>query len=170
MTSERNIVLCGFMGCGKTTLGPLIADFLGREYADTDFIVERGAGMRIPEIFRRLGEDAFRDMEHAAVVELASRRGIVYSTGGGAPVSARNVEPLRASGLLIYLNPGFDECYERVRDSDRPLVRGMSRERLAELYAEREPLYRAACSLELTASGLPQDWLEAALSLLGAYS
>lgn len=163
---NKNLVLCGFMGCGKTTLGPLLAERLGRSFVDADIHIEQKAGMRIPEIFERFTEQGFRDREHEALVELSQREGLVISTGGGVFDYPRNIPPLRLNGVILYLNPSFEECYRRIADSDRPLVRRSTLAELEALYRRREANYRSAAHLELRAEGPPEDWVEAAVKLL----
>ena len=79
-----NIVLCGFMGCGKTTVGRNLARKSGRKFVDMDSYIEEKAGMKVSEIFEKYGENRFRDMEHEACLELADTKGLVIASGGGA--------------------------------------------------------------------------------------
>lgn len=166
MMKATNLILCGFMGCGKTTVGPLLAQALGMEFLDADAYIEERVGRTIPQIFAAWGEAGFRDREHQALVELAGRKGLVLSTGGGAMAFARNVAVLQKMGTVLYLNPGFEECYRRIAGSDRPLVRRNSKEELARLYGERHRIYRSAADLELAVDGPPAQWVEAALRQL----
>lgn len=151
-----NIILCGFMGCGKSTVGRELARRLGRRFIDMDEYIESREGVKIADIFRLCGEDDFREREHAAVLELAKMCGAVIAAGGGALAFERNVEPLRNSGVLVYLNLGFDECYGRIAQSDRPLVQSNSREHLEIIFKKREGLYRSVASHEVDASGAPE--------------
>jgi shikimate kinase len=156
----RNIILCGFMGSGKTTIGKLLAKKLRLSFLDVDDYIAQKAQMSIPDIFSRCGEAHFRDLEHDALSVLGRKGGHVLATGGGALTFERNIPPARESGRVIYINPGFDECYRRIAASDRPLVRGHTKEQLEALYAERDPLYRAACHMEVCAAGPHAQWLD----------
>jgi len=146
--AQGNLILCGFMGSGKTTVGSLLAGELGLRFLDLDDLIVQRVGMEIPQIFARFGEERFRDEEHEAAKAAAAGTGIVLATGGGALTYARNVAVLRESGVILYLNPGFEICYARIADSDRPLVRGNTREQLEELYRLRQEKYRRAGGLE----------------------
>ena len=88
----NNIVLCGFMGCGKTTVGRNLARKAGRKFIDMDLYIEEKAGMKISEIFEKFGESRFRDMEHEACLELADTEGLVIASGGGAFTFQRNID------------------------------------------------------------------------------
>ena len=82
--NQVNIVLCGFMGCGKTTIGKMLAERTGRKFMDTDQYIEESQKMEIPEIFSRQGEEYFRYLEYRACCDLAKMQNLVISTGGGA--------------------------------------------------------------------------------------
>ena len=99
----NNIVLCGFMGCGKSTVGKNIARKSGRKFLDMDSYIEEKAGMTVSKIFEKYGEEKFRDMEHDACVELAGLEGLVIASGGGAFTFKRNVEASRARTKLFFL-------------------------------------------------------------------
>lgn len=148
------------MGCGKSTVGREMAQRLGMQFIDMDEYIESREGVKIADIFRLCGEEDFREREHAAVLELAQVRGAIIAAGGGALMFERNVEPLRVSGEIIYLNLGFDECYGRIAKSDRPLVQSNSREHLESIFKKRESLYRSVAKLEADASGTPEEIAE----------
>ena len=157
----NNIILCGFMGCGKTTVGTLLARRLGMEYADLDAEIEAEAGMAIPAIFAEYGEARFRDLEHEAVRALAGRADCVVSTGGGALTYPRNREALSPRDLVVFLDAPFDACLERIRGSDRPIVRRSSPEELRALFDARRPAYLAAANAVADASAGPEAVAEA---------
>lgn len=152
----KNIILCGFMGCGKTTIGRLLARRLGMEYLDLDAVIEEQAGCPIPEIFARDGEAAFRELEHEAVAHLAKRIRCIVSTGGGALTYERNVKAISPEDRVVFLDASFEACYERIYRSERPLVRNNSKAELEALFAARRPLYMAAATLCADANGQPQ--------------
>mgnify|MGYP002908643520 FL=1 len=99
----NNIVLCGFMGCGKSTVGKNIARKSGRKFLDMDSYIEEKAGMTVSEIFEKYGEEKFRDMEHDACVELAGLEGLVIASGGGAFTFKRNVEAFKGKDKILSL-------------------------------------------------------------------
>lgn len=137
--NERNIVITGFMGTGKSTVGKLVADKLGRPYIDTDEEIERRIGMTIPEVFQRDGEDRFRHIERRMCRFLAAQGGYVISTGGGMLVDDSNRDVMVASGFVVCLNATPDLIAERLKadKSERPLLKGDWRA----LLAKRQPAY-----------------------------
>jgi 3-dehydroquinate synthase len=119
-----NIVLTGFMGTGKTTVGKLVAEMTGRPFLDTDDQIVGRAGMSIPEIFVTLGEARFREIEKEVCRDLASQDGLVVATGGGMLVDEENRALMESSALVVCLNAAPDAIEERVgRDNQRPLLK-----------------------------------------------
>lgn len=145
---KENIVLIGFMGVGKTSLGKLLAAKLGRPFVDLDEKIERDAGMTIPEIFERHGEKHFRELEKAAVKEVSARRNLVIATGGGTVKDAENVQLLKSSGVIVCLTTAPEEIFRRTeRKGERPILDGGGYERLEtikKLLAERQQFYAQA--------------------------
>lgn len=136
------IFLCGFMGCGKTTVGKKMASLLGKKYCDMDELIVQKAGMSIPEIFEKLGEPEFRRMESELIVELGQFSGIV-SCGGGAMLSDINGENAKKSGVVVFLDVPFETCYNRIKnDPNRPIATSRTKEQLKDLYDERYPKYK----------------------------
>ncbi len=142
----RNLALTGFMGSGKSSVGHAVAKRLGFEFLDTDHLIERRAGLSIPEIFDRPGEAAFRELEREVVEELATRERIVISTGGGVGANPGLLASLKTHALVIWLWASPETIWERVRrQTHRPLLYvGDPESRIRELLAQREPLYRQA--------------------------
>lgn len=123
--NDRNIVITGFMGTGKTTVGQLVATSLGRQFVDTDEEIVRRAGMTIPEIFRCDGEARFRSIEARLCRFLAAQRGLVISTGGGMLVDDGNRAVMLASGLVVCLTATPEAIANRLSgDDERPLLKG----------------------------------------------
>ena len=98
-----NIVLCGFMGCGKSTVGRNIARKTGKKFVDMDSYIEDKAGLTVSEIFDKFGEDGFRDMEHNACKELSQLKGLIIASGGGAFTFERNVSVFKGRIQSYYL-------------------------------------------------------------------
>ena len=119
----RNVILTGFMGTGKSTVGRRLASQLGWTFCDTDPMIEERAGKSIPRIFAEDGEAAFRAIETEVARGLAALEHCVIATGGGIVVTAGNLELLEAAGRVILLEASPEEIWRRVGGSDhRPLL------------------------------------------------
>lgn len=162
MAPRKNIVLCGFMGSGKSTVGKLLSRRLDMEFIDMDDYIEQQQGMEIREIFASMGEAAFRRMETEAAEKLSSTGGHVIAAGGGTLLSTQNVEILRRNGIIVLLDAPLDALQQRLkRDRTRPLLQKPDREKvIRELHAQRMPLYRAACTLSVNAGQPPAQVAE----------
>ena len=137
-TLERemhNVILIGMPGCGKTSVGTLLAQRLGRPFFDADAEIERRLGCTIPAFFARDGENAFRAIETQVLAELGKRSGCVIATGGGCVTRPENYELLHQNGTLVWLRRDLSA----LPVDGRPISRSRA---LSELYREREPLYR----------------------------
>jgi len=123
---KRSIILVGMMGCGKSTVGHLLARRLGWRFVDTDAVIEARAGRGIPEIFERLGEPAFREMEAEAIAGLPGESRLrIVAVGGGALMRDDNIEALRRLGTLVYLKVTPVELARRLGAArQRPLLAG----------------------------------------------
>ena len=154
--NRRNIVLIGPMGSGKSHVGRLLAAKLGLAFVDVDARIEAEAGMPIPAIFAGEGEAGFRARESLALIGALARTGQVVATGGGAVLSQANRTAMRTAGDVVYLHVQPAEQLRRLAgDSGRPLLAVPDRtQRLAELQAQREPLYREIAVLVFETSGL----------------
>lgn len=147
---QDTIVLCGFMGCGKSAVGRRLSFYTRRPLIDMDAYIEEQAGMEISEIFARQGESYFRELEHRAVVELAGKKRLILSTGGGALTFSRNVEAFRRTGCkIVLIDASLEAIAYRLRnDTRRPLLQRPDREQaMKALYESRMPLYRAAADI-----------------------
>ena len=149
---EKAIFLCGFMGAGKSTIGKALAQELGWPLLDTDQLIEEAHGP-IPAIFAEKGEAYFRQMEAELAQMLAGQERAVISTGGGFVLSEAVQEQLRGCSV-VYLTVPFDACYERIRSSDRPLVRANNKEQLHKIFLKRDPIYRSVATICVDNSGL----------------
>jgi shikimate kinase len=151
----RNLVLVGFMGSGKSSVGRILSSLTGFVFVDTDNRVAREAGRSIPEIFRTEGEEHFRQLETGVLRGLVGRIGLIVATGGGVILGEENRRLLRAIGPVVWLDASTDELHQRVRHSKRPLLQTEDpRRTLEELYRGREPLYREAADFRVDSGGL----------------
>lgn len=156
-----NIILIGFMGSGKSTVGHMVAKRLRFQFLDTDHLVEDRARTTIKEIFAGAGgENAFRERETAALESLlvATHRHVI-ATGGGIVTQPRNLPLLRQLGWVVLLQADADEIYRRVaRNHDRPLLKTKDpRGKVEELLTVREPLYREASDFVVDSTGMRRE-------------
>ncbi len=149
------VVLVGFMGSGKTTVGPLVAHALGYDFLDMDQVIETRTGMTVAQIFRERGEGAFRAEERSLALELADRTRLVVAAGGGAFAQPGTRELLRRNAVAVWLRCDLATVLGRLpADGTRPLAE--SRETIVRLFAEREPSYRQADEA-VEASAVPAE-------------
>ena len=160
MRSEKqNILLIGMPGTGKTTVGTVLADMLGRELFDTDEMIIARDGRPIPEIFADDGDEYFRDLESAATSELSQKTGVVISAGGGIITREENYYALAENSFIVFLNRDLT----LLPTEGRPLSQSQPLERL---YQARLPLYRSWCDAEVDMNGLtPEETAERILEI-----
>lgn len=151
---ERNVYLVGLMGAGKTTIGKALARRLAYGFVDSDHEIESRTGVSLPTIFEIEGEEGFRKREAQVIADLANLNSHVVATGGGAVLRQENRENLRAGGFVIYLNVPLPTLWERTRhDKNRPLLQVSDPlQKLRELHAQRDPLYRSIADLIVSGS------------------
>lgn len=153
---KRQIILTGFMGSGKTVTGRLLARRLGRQFLDTDDLVEEKTGLPIPLLFERFGEAWFREREIEAVASLKDYRpgSLVVATGGGTVLHEANRRIFKACGVIVLLTASPEVILRRIRrQGGRPLLEGAgAREKVLVLCREREPYYRQ-CDLAVDTTG-----------------
>ena len=145
---KRNIVLIGMPGCGKTTVGTLLAEKTGRTFIDTDQVIHEISGKTPGQIISEAGEDVFRAIEAQAIAQAGKNTGCIISTGGGAILRPENVAALRQNGTLYFIDRPVDQL---VPTNDRPLSN--SAEKLVQLYDERYPTYAACADFTIPVTG-----------------
>ena len=143
---KRNIVLCGFMATGKSSVGRRLAEMLGCDFLDLDSMIEAEEGMPISQIFASRGEPAFRALEARMVERIALRKGCVVAAGGGTIVDEKNLRRLKRNGIVITLTADIKTILERAGAADdRPLLRGNNKaERIRRLMEQRQQAYARA--------------------------
>jgi len=155
----RNLILIGFMGTGKTSVGMRVAKSLGWRFVDTDKLIVKQAGKSIPQIFADSGETYFRELETEVLEKCALANGQVISTGGGIVTVARNREILKEAGYVIWLRASPETIYERVkRNRNRPLLQ--TEDPLAtirEMLSVRNELYEATRDLVISTDNLTME-------------
>ena len=155
----KNIVLIGMPGCGKSTIGALLAKKLGRTVIDADAEIIRLAGKSIPEIFAEDGEEVFRDWETKALESLGKQSGLIIATGGGCVTKERNYPLLHQNGNLFWLQRELD----LLPTDGRPLSQA---NKLTDMYAKRKPLYEAFADHVIDNNGSSEDTVAAILAHL----
>jgi shikimate kinase len=163
--SERSIVLIGFMGTGKSSVGRRLAAIRKWPRLDTDAMIANSLGMRISEVFVRLGQERFREEESAILEQIDQSEPTVIITGGGAILRPENAARLRELGTVVCLTADLPTLLERLaRRSDRPLLQTEDPTATVEaLLRERAPLYEAAADLTVDTTGLSHDQVAQAI-------
>ncbi len=151
------IILIGLPGSGKSTVGRQLARKLSASYLDSDQLIEQRLGCLIREYFEREGEAAFRDVEESVLADTVNghaktaSQNLVLATGGGAVIRETNRRLLHHAGRVVYLRSSPEDLYKRLRnDRNRPLLQGVDpMQRLRDLYAQRDPLYRETSHFQM---------------------
>lgn len=145
-----NIVLIGMAGCGKSTVGKVLSEKLGKELVDTDQMIENAENMPIPEIIEKFGEIHFRNCENAAVMLAGREKECVIATGGGVITRPENYNPLKQNGIIVFIN----------RDADLLPTKGRPLSQMhgvKALYEQRMPLYRQFADIEIDGNGTIEE-------------
>jgi shikimate kinase len=168
----NHLFLIGYRGCGKSSVGAIVAARLGRPFLDADVVLEADAGMCIRDIFAREGEGGFRDRETATLRKLAAGPLAVIATGGGVILRPENRELLRASGVVVWLAAPAELLWDRISTDPttaarRPNLAGGGPDEVRALLAVREPLYAATAHATVDASRSPEEVAGDILSAVG---
>ena len=149
------IFLCGFMGCGKTTVGEILAKQLGLPLIDTDAYIVEQEGKSIPEIFAQEGEPYFRKVEAQAIRTLCTKNAVI-ACGGGAMLNPDSAAYARENGAVVLLNESFDTCYARIQGD----TKRSTKEELHQLFNQRAGIYRAHASHVVDGGVSPEQMAE----------
>ena len=166
----KNIILCGFMGSGKTRIGKLLKKKTGRTFVDIDNYIVAREGMPVSKIFERHGEEYFRQKEYEAVKQLSAKEDLIIACGGGTVLQKRNVQAFRrGKGVIVFLNVPVSVLQDRLKgDKKRPLLQTGDRNQIIKkLYRERYPKYKAAADISVYAA-LPAQIVAEGILLKGA--
>lgn len=144
--AQKNIYLVGFMGTGKTSVGMVLAQRLKREFVEMDAVIEEREKMRIVDIFREKGEKYFRKVEKDVLKDIAQRRSLIVSCGGGVVIDEENIKILKDTGIVFCLNADAYVIYQRVKnEKHRPLLNvDNPLQKIKELLKQRERFYQQA--------------------------
>lgn len=161
----KNIVLIGMMGCGKSTVGALLSEKLGRKLVDTDELIVEREGRSINEMFAAEGEGYFRDRELDVAQELGQEQDLIIACGGGLPLRPGCIAPLKKSGVVFWLRRDPGETYDTMDTADRPLAQ-QGREDFLARFAQREPIYLAWADHVIVDFSSPEKTCKAILEVL----
>lgn len=152
---DKNILLIGFMGAGKSTVSAKLSELLAMEIMEMDAYIQKKEGMSIKDIFATNGEEYFRNCESNTLIELRERKRMVVSCGGGVPLREKNVELMKTSGYVVWLTATPEAIYERVKDStERPLLNGnMNVPFIQNLMESRREKYERAADIVIDTTG-----------------
>lgn len=153
-----NVVLCGMMGCGKTTVARVLSTTYGKICVDTDEEIVKKYG-NISDIFAKFGEAEFRKKESKIAIEVAKLDGVVISTGGGLVMNPDNVKALKSTGKIIYLRARKDTLFKRLKSDDtRPLLSGGDTfAKIEKILSEREPTYQSVADAIIDTDNLSPE-------------
>jgi shikimate kinase len=167
--NSANIILTGFMGTGKSTIGRLLASRLGRPFIDMDAFIEVRERVSIAQIFSEKGERYFRSLESALCKELAAKHSLVIATGGGTLTTDENLIAMQQSGIVICLDANETALWQRLADQsdDRPMLSGKDKFReIQKLYAMRKPAYDNILAHIDTSHLDPSEVVDAVMQLI----
>lgn len=150
-TCDKNIVLVGMPGCGKTTIGKVIGKRLHRSFFDVDEYIEKTSGRLIKDIFIE-GEETFRNLESQAVFELSKTMSAVISTGGGTIKDFNNIKNLKENGIIFFIDRPLENIIMDLEINNRPLLKG-GKDKIFKLYEERYNLYKEYCDFYIKNEG-----------------
>ncbi|MBQ3554061.1 MAG: shikimate kinase [Clostridia bacterium] len=155
---KKNIVLIGFMGSGKTTVGRRVAASLGLDFYDTDEYLKKSEKMPLAQIIAKKGQKYFEGAQRFAVMNLCENENALISTGGNTVCDRQNLDMLKKNGILVWLRASAETVYQNTKDSHnkRPALVGQTVEGIAQMLAENEPYYKE-CDICISVDGRDMD-------------
>lgn len=162
------IYLCGFMGCGKSTVGKLLAKKMGVSFIDIDTEIVKEEGKDIPSIFAQDGEEYFRKLELAKVNQIAKgEQSAVVATGGGCLVNEQCQIVAKCSGVVVYIKLDFEKCYTRIKnDKNRPIATQSTKSELLQRYIARDEIYSKIANFFIECNGKSAQTVEEIMSVV----
>ena len=154
-----NVVLIGMPGCGKSTIGQILANKLNKKFVDADAEIAKAAGMSIPEIFKKYDEAFFRKIETQVLTELGAHSGLVIATGGGCVTRPKNYQSLHYNGIIVWIRRDTKQLATNGRPLSQP-------EKLADMYAIRKPLYKRFADIPVDNTDSPEITADLIISQL----
>ena len=165
----KSIFICGFMGCGKTHTGKLLAKRLKLPFVYLDEYIVKKENRSIPEIFEQSGEPYFRELESECLKELGE--GCIVATGGGTLINENTAEYANKQGVTVFLDARFPVCYGRIKDDkNRPLAVNNTREQLYRIYLKRRKIYKKHFKITVKAEGTGNDIVNSVIKLVKGLS
>ena len=165
---QNNIILVGFMGCGKSTVGKLLAEQLHYKFIDTDTLIEQNENMSVNDIFSQKGEEYFRVTETTVAKDLSQKNGLVIATGGGMMLNPDNAKALNQTGITFWIKVTPETVLKRLADdTSRPLLQREDKEAaVRELMQLRERSYASVCAHHVDGNGEPTAVVKKILAIL----
>lgn len=169
---NNNVILCGFMASGKTTVGKKFARRKNMTFIDMDKYIEKQENMTVDEIFKNKGEDYFREAEHKASIALSKKKNTVIATGGGALTFKRNVDVLSKTGTIVLIDTPLPFLLKRLaNDTTRPIINKPNRnEIIKKLYYQRMPKYKTAADITINGYGTSGRIAKNLVNILSDYN
>ncbi|NKF07511.1 shikimate kinase [Clostridium gasigenes] len=152
---KDKVLLIGMPGCGKTTIGKLLATKLNYNFCDMDKYIEDISGETVKELFEK-GEENFRKWENKACVKLSKKRRVIISSGGGVIKNEKNIDLFREESIIIFIDRPLDNIIEDVNIEKRPLL-SSGKEKLYNIFQERYELYNKYCHIKIVNNGFLKD-------------
>ena len=153
----KNIILIGMPGCGKSTVGVILAKTLGMGFVDTDLIIQQQQKSTLQKLIDAYGLDRFREFEEQALLAVPCKSDTVIATGGSAVFCGKGMDVLRENGICVYLDLPIEELKKRLSNIRTRGIACRKGECLEEIFAEREPLYRRYADVTLKCVGLSTE-------------
>jgi Shikimate kinase len=162
---EKNIILIGMPGCGKSTIGRGLAEKINKSFIDMDEFIEQQENRKISDIFT-MGEHVFRNIESKAVESLSKENNLIIATGGGVIKKASNIDNLKKNGIIIFIDRPINKILEDLEDENRPLLKN-NKDKIYTLFEERYDLYNKYCDIKVLNEGSLDETLNKLVNILG---
>ena len=149
----KSIILIGMPGCGKSTLGVILAKELGLDFVDTDIVIQQRTGELLQQTLEKKGVNALLDEEESAILSLDLSKPCIISTGGSAPLRGKSMEHLKRNGVCVYIKLSCEEIEKRINNRDTRGIAAEKNETLADIYNYRTPFYEKYADMTVDCEG-----------------